>query len=234
MRDFSQKEQSDVVLIGDQRITKVPVIECEDELVDLIRSFPALAFDLDRLHVQKESASISFARRTVGEMLLKAQALLPTGINLLVKECHRPMFVQRGFWDDYSAYLRRKNPSWTETQLYDECSKFNAPLDVAPHTTGGAVDLTLADREGKWLDMGTDFNASPHDSESATYTHSLTISAEARANRSILVKAMSSVGFVNYPTEWWHWSYGDKYWAFIKGLPNAIYDSVELNSAGWT
>jgi zinc D-Ala-D-Ala dipeptidase len=22
---------------------------------------------------------------------------------------------------------------------------------------------------------------------------------------------------VNYPTEWWHWSYGDRYWAYQSG-----------------
>jgi D-alanyl-D-alanine dipeptidase len=30
---------------------------------------------------------------------------------------------------------------------------------------------------------------------------------------------MCGAGFVNYPPEWWHWSYGDKYWAFISGRP---------------
>ena len=38
--------------------------------------------------------------------------------------------------------------------------------------------------------------------------------------------ALVNVGFVNYPTEYWHWSYGDKYWAFIKKQPFAIYDSI--------
>jgi len=28
---------------------------------------------------------------------------------------------------------------------------------------------------------------------------------------------------VNYPTEWWHWSYGDRYWAFVTGAPHALY-----------
>jgi len=37
--------------------------------------------------------------------------------------------------------------------------------------------------------------------------------------------ALIQQGFVNYPTEYWHWSYGDKYWAFIKQQPYAIYDS---------
>lgn len=219
----------DVVLIGDDRIKNVPVVDCGEELVDLLRTFPDLAFDLERHHVQKDSASISFARRTIGEMLVKAQSFLPPRIRLLIKECHRPMSVQKGFWDGYSSYLRRTYPTWCETQIYDECSKFNAPLDVAPHTTGGAIDLTLVDERGAWLDMGTEFNASPHSARGATYTFASNISSEAKANRALLVGAMNSAGFANYPTEWWHWSFGDKYWAFIKAESKAIYGSVEID-----
>lgn len=221
-------DASGVVLIGDEKIKKTPVEECGEELVDLLLTFPGLTFDLDRCHVQKESASISFARRSIGEMLVKAQSYLPVGIRLLIKECHRPMVVQKGFWDGYSAYLRKTFPAWTEVQVYEECSKLNAPLEVAPHTTGGAVDLTLIDERGAWLDMGTEFNASPLKTDGATYTFANQISAAAKANRALLVHAMSSAGFVNYPTEWWHWSFGDKYWAFIKAKSSAIYGSVEV------
>jgi D-alanyl-D-alanine dipeptidase len=33
------------------------------------------------------------------------------------------------------------------------------------------------------------------------------------ANRTILAAATRAADFVNYPLEWWHWSYGDRYWA---------------------
>ncbi|MEU3710149.1 M15 family metallopeptidase [Streptomyces catenulae] len=33
----------------------------------------------------------------------------------------------------------------------------------------------------------------------------------ARAHRRLLACALRGAGFVNYPTEWWHWSYGDRY-----------------------
>jgi D-alanyl-D-alanine dipeptidase len=28
------------------------------------------------------------------------------------------------------------------------------------------------------------------------------------------------------PTEWWHWSYGDRYWALMTGAPAALYGPV--------
>ena len=45
-------------------------------------------------------------------------------------------------------------------------------------------------------------------------------------NRALLIELMSAAGFVNYGTEWWHWSYGDRYWAYNRGEPAARYASV--------
>jgi len=38
---------------------------------------------------------------------------------------------------------------------------------------------------------------------------------------------MQSQGFINYPTEWWHFSYGDRYWAYHQQASYAIYGSYE-------
>ena len=57
-------------------------------------------------------------------------------------------------------------------------------------------------------------------------TDSTAISAMAQTNRHILNRVLNEVGFVNYPTEYWHWSYGDRYWAFIKKQPAALYGSM--------
>ena len=217
-----------IILIGDPCVKNILVHESNELFVDLTLDFPQLALDLERIHVQKESKSISYARKEIGHKLIKAQELLPSGIRLLIKECYRPMAVQKSFWDGYSSYLKKKFPTWSEQEIYNECSKLNAPLDVAPHTTGGAVDLTLIDEQGIWLEMGTEFNASPLETAEATYTNAENISEQALKNRKILIEAMSKAGFVNYPTEWWHWSYGDKYWAKMTNSPYAIYSSQEL------
>lgn len=39
-------------------------------------------------------------------------------------------------------------------------------------------------------------------------------------------KALETVGFVNYPAEYWHWSYGDRYWAYHVGHEFALYGIV--------
>lgn len=75
--------------------------------------------------------------------------------------------------------------------------------------------------------MGTRVNASPEESDGACYTDAGNISHEARANRRVLGDALTAAGLVNYPTEWWHWSYGDRYWALATGAGSALYGPRE-------
>ncbi len=217
----------DIVLIGDERVKRIVVKESGDSFIDFTKAFPSLLFDQERKHVQKKSKSIAWGRKQVGLKLMQAQSMLPTGLKLLIKECYRPLSIQREFFDGYSNHLRKKFPHFTEAQIYSECSKLNAPVDVAPHSTGGAVDLTLVDDNGNWLEMGTEFNAEPSETDYATYTLALNIPEKAKTNRKILIDVMTAVGFQNYPTEWWHWSYGDKYWALMSKSEHAIYSSFE-------
>jgi zinc D-Ala-D-Ala dipeptidase len=49
------------------------------------------------------------------------------------------------------------------------------------------------------------------------------VNQDARHHRDILAAAMNPSGFINYPAEWWHWSYGDRYWAFQAGHDTACY-----------
>lgn len=72
-------------------------------------------------------------------------------------------------------------------------------------------------------------NANPEQSDGACYTDAGNITAEAGAHRTVLGKALGAAGLVNYPTEWWHWSYGDRYWALTTGAPAALYGPKDLD-----
>ena len=52
----------------------------------------------------------------------------------------------------------------------------------------------------------------------------------ARAARDLLARALTDAGLVNYPTEWWHWSFGDRYWALVTGAPVALYGPVDAGA----
>ena len=124
--------------------------------------------------------------------------------------------------------MRADHPEWDETQLQLEVTHYVAPpTGVPPHSTGGAFDLTLVDAEGKALDMGTAIDDISGGEENRNYTEANSISDQAKQNRRILINVLTEVGFVNYPTEWWHWSYGDKYWAFNTDAEYALYGSVQ-------
>ncbi len=49
-------------------------------------------------------------------------------------------------------------------------------------------------------------------------------------HRLILNKIMSLAGFVNYPFEYWHWSFGDMRYARGKDLVHAIYGVVSIEN----
>lgn len=106
-----------------------------------------------------------------------------------------------------------------------------SPPSIAPHVSGAAIDLTLVDGRGTPVDMGTPVNATPEDSAGACYFAAENISSEARHHRRMLADALEEAGLVNYPTEWWHWSYGDRYWAFTTGRSAAIYGPVQAVAA---
>jgi D-alanyl-D-alanine dipeptidase len=75
------------------------------------------------------------------------------------------------------------------------------PRRGSPHSRGAAVDLTLIDRAGEELDMGTGFDAfTPLSHHGAAG-----LSAAAERNRLVLLGLMTSAGWDFYRNEWWHY-----------------------------
>ncbi|MFF3420688.1 M15 family metallopeptidase [Streptomyces sp. NPDC002698] len=214
---------SSIVLMSDRRVAAIPVHDRGEALVD------ARAHDL-RVDDRKQDTTGAWAhvRQGVLTRLQQAQALLPDGVKLLFVEGYRPPSLQRRYFEEYSAELARAHPDWRAAELREAASRFVSPPEIAPHSAGAAVDVTLIDDQGRELDMGTRVNASPEESDGACYTDAPDLSARARMNRAALGGALSTAGFINYGTEWWHWSFGDRYWALQTGQPAALYGPVEL------
>ncbi|MFG1696476.1 M15 family metallopeptidase [Nonomuraea sp. NPDC049309] len=209
---------NDVVLISDSRVTSIPVKENGEPLVD-VRG--RLRVD-DRL--ADDQGAYAHLRAGVLQRLEHAESLLPAGYHLLIVEGYRPVATQRKIFDDYRATLTGLTPE----ESYVAASRYVSPVEVAPHTAGAAVDLTLCAPDGTEYDMGTQVNDNPEQSEGACYTAAPNISDDARAHRKLLSAALEAAGLVNYPTEWWHWSYGDRYWAMTTKAAHALYGPVEL------
>lgn len=175
------------------------------------------------------------ARRSVAERLAAVNAALrPHGLALLVWDGWRSIACQQAIWDFFVAVGRARLPGAGEDELRafagryaSDASRFD-PDDARTwptHTTGGAVDVTLIDADGRALPMGTAFDeASP-----LTPSGKAEVGGEGgadpawRANRRVLHGAMRDAGFVNYPGEWWHFDWGTQMAArFAPGHP-AVY-----------
>ncbi|MEU0844780.1 M15 family metallopeptidase [Streptomyces sp. NPDC005962] len=209
----------EITLMSDPRVAAVPVRECGEPLTD-VRHVPRLLVDG---RAADPAGAYAHLRQGLLERLLTAQSALPPGLRLLFIEGYRPPELQRHYFARYSARLRAAHPTWADGEIRAAASRYVSPPELAPHSAGAAVDLTLADADGRELDMGTPWDATPEESARACYTEAANIPAEARARRDALVAALTSAGLVNYPTEWWHWSYGDRYWALHTGAPAALY-----------
>jgi D-alanyl-D-alanine dipeptidase len=196
------------ILLADPVVHAVPVRDNGDPLVPL--SFAP--------HV--------LVRAGLATRLIDARAALPSGVDLRVIEGHRSVADQRAIIDEYSRELRLLHPDADEPELTRLYSRFVAPLAVAPHVAGAAVDLTLVDDAGDELWMGTAVDATPEQSAGACWFDA-EVDETARQNRTVLADALGGAGLVNYPTEWWHWSYGDRYWALLTGADHAVYGPVE-------
>ncbi|MEU4470177.1 M15 family metallopeptidase [Micromonospora sp. NPDC023888] len=216
-----------MILLSDPRVAAVPSADDGDPLLDL-RELPELRLDG---RAADPAGAYARLRAAVVDRLLAAQRALPAGMRLLVVEGYRPYQAQLAIFTGYRDELRRRHPDWSPQRLHRETTKFVSPVEVAPHSTGGAVDLTLCTDDGVELDLGTAIDATPEDSDDACFTDAPTISATARRHRQIMVDALGGAGMVNYPTEWWHWSYGDRYWALMTGAPHTRYGPVDLAAA---
>jgi D-alanyl-D-alanine dipeptidase len=207
-----------IVLMADPRVTAIPVSDIGQDLAD-VRDY---GLRVSRFRAD-DAGDFAHVRAGLATRLAQAEEALPRGVHLLLIEGYRPPALQRRYFDEYLGTLREASPDGDEERLRMLTSRYVSPPEVAPHSAGAAIDLTLCAGDGTELDLGTAVNANPEESAGACYTHHPSVAGEARRNRATMAEVLGAAGLVNYPTEWWHWSYGDRYWAMATGAPRAIY-----------
>jgi D-alanyl-D-alanine dipeptidase len=207
-----------MILLSDLRVINVPVQDCGEPLAE-IASAPEIALDPRE---RDEAGAYGRVRTGVLERLRSASGTLPDGVRFLVVEGHRSSTEQARRFALHQDRLRRSGITGP-AELRRRASAFVSPVEVAPHCAGAALDLTLVDADGVELAMGGAVNGHRTGDEKHCPLNAPGLSARARRNRDLLARAMGRAGFINYPTEWWHWSYGDRYWALITKADSAIY-----------
>ncbi|WP_298616346.1 M15 family metallopeptidase [uncultured Thermosynechococcus sp.] len=216
--------------MGDKPYTSIPIEECGEPLAPIPPTFLRLEpHPYQSLGAPYGTASPFYLRAGVIAALERAQAFLkPYGWQLAIFDAYRPIAVQQFMVAHTFATLCREgghDPQQLEpaiaNQIWQQVYQFWAvpsldPQKPPPHSTGAAVDLTLADAEGCPLDMGGAIDEISERSFPDFYDrHPKQTNAACFARRrQILYQAMSSAGFQRHPNEWWHFSLGDQLWAW--------------------
>ncbi|MEB3176424.1 MAG: M15 family metallopeptidase [Synechococcus sp.] len=163
-------------------------------------------------------------RAGVLQRLLQAQAQLQSHhreLQLLIFDAFRPLAVQQ-FMVEYTRAL----PGVSEAEVQALwAAPSSDPATPPPHSTGAAVDLTLASAEGVPLAMGGEIDAVGEIAMPLHFASAApgTPEAQFHQHRCWLAEAMESAGFARHPGEWWHFSWGDQLWAWSSGEPQACY-----------
>ncbi|MCV9928855.1 M15 family metallopeptidase [Flavobacterium sp. LS1R49] len=123
--------------------------------------------------------------KTVKALVEANKSFMKKGYKIKLFDCYRPLFIQKRMWEIVS------NPKYVAD-----------PKKGSIHNRGGAVDITLVDRNGKELDMGTPFDFFGKEA-SHNYTD---LSDTVKANRQLLKKIMIKYNFNSFDSEWWHYN----------------------------
>jgi len=132
-----------------------------------------------------------FLRPEAAALLIKIHNELKEkyGYSIKVFDCFRPKPYQQRLWDIVP------NPDYV-----------TPPNKGSMHSRGLAVDLTIVDKNGAELDMGTEYDFFGKEAHQDYKGHS----PEINKNRSLLKSTMEKFGFKSIRTEWWHYSLNNK------------------------
>lgn len=225
-------KNNNIIYIASAEILAIPVKECGEALVDVkdsnvIQYGPPPECPLTANYYTK-------MRKTIFEKLCQAQNDLPHGWRIRLYEGFRSLIVQQMLFEEEYERVKKRQPHLNHEEHFRETTRLVSPVtnldgsrNIPPHNTGAAVDIELMTAEGQLVDMGMVLKDWTMVSPDVCTSQCTTLTSIARDNRQILFDVMQKHGFVNYPAEWWHFSYGDRYWAYFNKQPHAIYDLLE-------
>lgn len=214
-------ELSEPELYGDRDFGDFKFVEIlSNDSITVDMQYPKLGMRYAEQHC--------YVREEVYQMLIDAANRLPAGYQFKIYDAWRPFALQQELYEVYSDKIINEFhlEGSSEEQKKAVIKKFvSEPVwdrDVPPvHTTGGAIDLTIIGKDGHELEMGTGFDAFS-DETCTSFFEKNEENVVVRNNRRILYHVMTEAGFTNLPSEWWHFDYGDRFWAFYNKKP-ALY-----------
>ena len=149
------------------------------------------------------------------------------GYKVKLYDAYRSFDEQKASWEQRIKDTKAEHPDLPDEEIEKltslKVSNITDKENVGGHQTGGAIDITLVDKDGEELDMGTRYE----EYSEKTHTKNSTITEEQKKNRRYMCEKLEKLGFNNFPAEWWHYSYGDKMWAAYKNKKTCMYGYIE-------
>ena len=223
---------------------KIPIQENNEKLITIPSCFKFISphpyYALGAPYEGKNE--IWKLREEVVKRLIQVNEYLKSrnnSFNLLIYDSWRPIEVQEFMFNRAFILECEKldiNASEKDINLYPhvqkKVEKFWAYPSFdercpPPHSTGGALDITLGDKSGNIIDMGSDIDQMDKKSKPDFFNNFEKEEAIIfNDRRNLLKEVMLRFDFVQHPNEWWHFSYGDQLWAWKKKKANAIYGRI--------
>lgn len=162
-----------------------PLIEVKTIIPDLVLDI-RYASEKNFLKEQVYPAPYFFLKKSVALRLKRAADYFrERGYRLLIFDGYRPLSVQKKMW-----------------KIFPDARYVANPKKGSIHNRGGAIDLSLTDKNGAPLLMPTAYD----DFSSKAHHGATNVAPKAQENAKLLKKGMESVGFQSIRTEWWHYN----------------------------
>jgi D-alanyl-D-alanine dipeptidase len=210
------------------RYEAIPIRENRDAMVEASQ----FGFIAEPKYFQSGHAQVKelFMREGLAKLLreIEQQTLKTHQLRFKIWDPWRPRSVQRALYNEFTQRLRSEHPEWDEARLKKEVGVYVTPADdarIPPHATGGTVDLTLCDANGRDVEMGTLFDHFGPEAHLAYY-EGAGRDVRIRDNRRLLSRALIDAGLNADNDEWWHYDYGNQKWALGVKRTEAFYGEV--------
>jgi D-alanyl-D-alanine dipeptidase len=168
----------------------------EDSMTDVSKAASGIQVDLryateDNFFHQrfyKDDTRALLRPATTKKLAAAQDEFFGKGLSLKVWDAFRPLHVQREMW-----------------KVKPDSNYVANPANGSRHNRGAAVDVTLVDKDGRELDMGTAFD----DFSAKAHLDAAGLTEAAQKNRGLLRTVMERHGFKPLKTEWWHFDDAD-------------------------
>lgn len=222
----------------------VAIQECGEPLVAIPSSVFAFVHPhpYEKLGAPYHDKSPFYVRERVLERLLQAHHLLQMSHpdwQIQIFDAYRPLAVQQYMVDyTFTEVLQQQGlmaSDLTATEraaILERVYEFWAlpdpdPTKPPPHSTGGAIDITLVDATGQVVNMGSPIDElSPRSYPNHFANSQNPLEQTYHAQRELLNQVMLEAGFRRHPGEWWHFCYGDQMWAWLMNQADPTWEAI--------